>query len=102
MPATELRTPASELTVRSKTILLFYLLAALLSFVRSSLGPSMPFLREELGFSYTIAAYHFSAISIGVIIAGCTGDRLIPRIGRHRAVWLGFAGVACGIACIVA
>lgn len=101
MPATEMRTGTAELTVRSKTILLFYLIAALLSFVRSALGPCMPFLRQELGFSYTVAAYHFSALSIGIIIAGSTGDKIIPRLGRHKAIWLGFFGVACGLGLVM-
>jgi fucose permease len=101
MPATYVKPSAVGLTVRSKPILLFYLFAALLAFVRSSLGPCMPFLRQELGFSYTIAAYHFSAISIGVIVAGCIGDRILPRLGRQRAVWLGLTGVFTGVSLIL-
>ena len=61
----------------------------------------MPFLRAELGFSYTVAALHFSAISVGVIVAGCLGDRVIARTGRQRAVWLGFMGVSVGIGLIL-
>jgi MFS family permease len=90
------------LTIRSSTILLFYIFAALSSFVRSSLGPCMPFLRNELGFSYTVAAYHFTALSIGVIVAGTIGYRIIPLLGRYRAAWLGFAGIALGMTAVVA
>lgn len=56
----------------------------------------MPFLRAELGISYTMASLHFSAFSLGVLPAGLLGDRLSGAFGRRRMIWGGGAGMATG------
>ena len=62
----------------------------------------MPFLRAELGTSYTTASLHFSAFSLGVLPAGLLGDRLSGAFGRRRMVWGGGAGMAAGAVLLVA
>ena len=61
----------------------------------------MPFLRDELGLSYTAASLHFSAFPLGGVIIGLTGERIALRWGRGKALWGGAAGMATG-ACLLA
>jgi fucose permease len=87
--------------VRTRIIWQFYILAGLCSFVASSLGPMMPFLRSEFKFSYTIMAYHFSAFALGVLVSGAVGDRVMHFLGRKKAMWTGLAGVAIGVTTLI-
>jgi fucose permease len=90
-------TPVQHAFVRTRLIWQFYILAGLCSFVASSLGPMMPFLRGELHFNYTVMAYHFSAFALGVLISGAVGERVMNLLGRKKAMWSGLAGVAIGV-----
>lgn len=82
--------------VRDSATWLGYLLIGYYAYLQASLGPMMPFLREEVGFDYTTAGLHFSALALGTIINGSSGDRVINRLGRKVAAWGGGAGVASG------
>lgn len=62
----------------------------------SGLGPLMPSLRRELGLSYTVASFHFSAFALGMIVAGLVGERVVARWGRAATFWAGAAGLAVG------
>lgn len=98
----QIKTPdANGMFVRTRLIWLFYVLAGLCSFVPSSLGPLMPFLRSELNFSYTVSAFHFSGFALGVLIAGSFGERVMALRGRRAALWGGLIGVASGILVLV-
>ncbi|MFN8554466.1 MAG: MFS transporter [Candidatus Obscuribacterales bacterium] len=93
--------PVTHVFVRNRMIWQFYILAGLCSFVASSLGPMMPFLRGELKFDYTIMAYHFSAFALGVLISGAVGERVMTYLGRKKAMWAGLAGVAAGVGILI-
>jgi MFS family permease len=66
------------------------------NYLLSGLGPLMPSLRAELGLSYTIVSFHFSAFAVGMILAGLVGDRLVRRYGRTEVFWTGAAGLVAG------
>ena len=83
--------------VRTRLILLFYMVAGLYSFAPSSFGPLMPYIRADLHLDYTVAALHFSALALGVIISGTVGDKVLALVGRKRSLWGGLAGAAVGI-----
>ena len=88
--------------MRTPTTWLAYLLTGYFLYLQSALGPLMPFLRAELGMSYTTASLHFSAFALGVLPAGLIGDRLSGTFGRRRMVWGGGSGMAAGAALLVA
>ena len=73
-----------------------YLLIGYYAYLQASLGPLMPFLRDEVGFDYTTAGLHFSALALGTVIIGSSADRVIGRIGRKAASRGGATGVAVG------
>ena len=70
--------------VRDRATWLAYCAVGLFSFLQSSLGPVMPFLRADLDFGYILASLHFSAMALGMVATGLSGDRIARRWGRSR------------------
>lgn len=66
------------------------------AYVQSSLGPLMPFLRDELQINYTVAGLHLSLFALGMILAGSSGAVLAQRIGRKNLFWFGAFGMGFG------
>lgn len=96
-PDTTLRPTASPIAfVRDKATWLAYLACWYYLVIQASFGPAMPYIREERGFSYTMAGLHFTAISTGAAAVGLLGDRLIRLLGRRRAFWLAISGMTLG------
>src|SRR5918998_6928228 len=73
-----------------------YALVGYFAYLETVLGPLMPFLRAEHGFSYTVASLHFSAFALGAMPVGFFGDRVTGRWGRRVSLWGGGAGMAVG------
>lgn len=76
---------------------LAYLMIGYYAFVETVFGPIMPFLQNELGFSYTVSSLHFSAFAVGLMIAGILGERVVRRWGRRVTSWGGATGMVAGI-----
>lgn len=68
------------------------------AYLETLLGPAMPFIRNGLGLSFTVASLHFSAFAAGGVLVGFTGDRISRRTGRHVVLWGGVFGMVCGVA----
>ncbi len=73
-----------------------YLLLAFFTFLLNIQGNILPFLQRELAIGYGTAALHASAIAVGMIVTGLTGERLIARLGQGRALAVGGLGAALG------
>jgi fucose permease len=61
-------------------------------------GNIIPFLQEQFDLSYRIVSLHSSAIALGVIAVGLTGDRIIARLGRKLSLRVGTLSVVAGAA----
>ena len=81
---------------------LAYLFLAFYSYFINGLGPITPFLMDELKLSYTVSSLHFSAFAVGMLLAGLAGHRLIERVGRWQALWIGAFGITASTALLVA
>jgi len=57
-------------------------------------------LREETGVSKTVSALHGTAMALGALTTGIVGARVVRRIGRPAALWLGVIGSCIGGALI--
>ena len=86
---------------RSRFTWLAYLMTAFYAFLLNSLGPITPFLKREMGLSYTVSSLHFTAFAAGILLAGLFGHRLIQRAGRLRSLWIGAAGMSTGALLLV-
>jgi MFS family permease len=73
-----------------------YALVGYFAYLETVLGPLMPFLRAEHGFSYTVASLHFSAFALGAVPVGFFGERVAELWGRRASLWGGGAGMAVG------
>lgn len=82
--------------LRDRTTWLAYLLLAYIAFLPSTLGPAMPFLRAELGLSYTLGALHISIMALGMALAGLVGARLSGWLGRANLIRLAGACTVLG------
>lgn len=87
---------ASSLFVRDRFTWLTYVIFGYFAYMVISLGPILPFLREDLGLSYAAGGLHLSLLSGGGVVAGFYGDRLIGRVGRATMLLAGGSGMAAG------
>ena len=75
---------------------LMYITLGAYAYSQSSMGPIVPFLRQEMSLNYTVTGFHLSAFAVGMMGAGYMGDRMARRSGRKRLVLLGGAGMGSG------
>ena len=94
--------PQGEPFVRRPLTWATYALVGYFAYLETVLGPLMPFLRAEHGFSYTVASLHFSAFALGAVPVGFFGDRVAGRWGRRASLWGGGAGMAAGASLLAA
>src|SRR5512133_2758005 len=84
----------TDLFHRTRFTWLAYFLLAFFGYLLNILGPITPFLKHELGLSYTVSSLHFTAFAVGMLLVGFFGHNVIQRIGRRRALWLGAFGMS--------
>jgi fucose permease len=76
---------------------LAYSALAFYGYFLNVLGPITPFLKDELGLTYTVSSLHFTAFAVGILLIGAGGHIVIQRIGRQRSLWLGFFGLSLSV-----
>jgi MFS family permease len=81
---------------RDRFTWLIYLFLAFYGYCLNVLGPITPFLKDELGLSYTVSSLHFTAFAVGILLVGLGGHVPIRRLGRWRSLWIGAAGMSLG------
>ncbi len=79
---------------RDRFTWLAYLSLAFYGYFLNILGPITPFLKDELGLTYTVSSFHFTAFAIGILLVGAGGHLLIQRIGKQRSLWLELFGMS--------
>jgi MFS family permease len=88
--------------LRTSSTWLAYLLIGYFMYVQASLGPILPFLREDLSLDYGAAGLHFGAFALGVLFTGLLGDRPARLLGRRTTLWGGAVGMAAGAGALAA
>ena len=78
-----------------------YFMLTFLTLQVSIIGPIMPFLRTEMGLSYTQGALHSSAFALGMMAAGFLCGPLERMVGRKSAMAIATLGLALGFTVIV-
>ena len=78
---------------RDRFTWLAYLSLAFYGYFLNVLGPITPFLKDELGLTYTVSSLHFTAFAVGILLIGLGGHTVIQRIGRQWSLWLGLFGM---------
>lgn len=73
---------------------LAYLSLAFYAYFLNILGPITPFLKDELGLSYTVSSLHFTAFAIGILCVGLGGHLIVQQLGRVGSLWLALFGMS--------
>ena len=81
---------------RDRLTWLLYLLLAFYGYFINIFGPITPFLKDELGLSYTVSSLHYTAFALGMLLVGLGGHLIVERTGRRMAVWWGVLGMCAG------
>ena len=71
---------------RDRFTWLAYLLLALYGYFINILGPLTPFLKDELGLSYTVSSLHFTAFAAGMLLVREAGGFVSDFRGGDRAI----------------
>ena len=79
---------------RDRLTWLAYFSLAFYGYFLNVLGPITPFLKDELGLTYTVSSFHFTAFAVGILLIGLGGHFVIQRIGRRASLWVGMAGIS--------
>jgi fucose permease len=87
---------------RDRFTWLAYLLLAFYGYYLNILGPITPFLKDELGLSYTVSSLHFTAFAVGMLLVGLGGHLVIQHLGRGRSLWIGAFGLSLGALLLMA
>ncbi|MFV2115647.1 sugar MFS transporter [Micromonospora sp. LOL_025] len=85
---------------RDRLTWLTYAQLGLWGFFLYGFGPVVPLLRDEQGTSAAVAGLHSTGIAVGALAGGALFAPLARRLGRGRAIWIGLAGVAAGVAAL--
>jgi MFS family permease len=83
--------------VRDRLTWIAYGHLAIFAYYLYGFSPAVPLLRDEQGTSRAVAGLHGSAFALGTILAGTMLPRLVRRVGRYRAMWLGQAGLGAAV-----
>lgn len=75
-----------------------YLLLGYFTYLSTSQGNLVPFLRDELSLGYAAVSLHISAIAAGILIVGLIADRVVARFGRRRILIASALGSATALA----
>lgn len=60
-------------------------------------GPSVALLRDEQGFSRTVAGLHGTALAVGALTSALIVAPLVHRLGRGPVIWGGLGVVGLGV-----
>lgn len=81
---------------RGKKVWLAYLLLTFFAYCLNVVGPSVNYLSDELGFSYTEIGLHTSALALGMVMVGLFGKKLLRSLADWQALAIGGIGMGLG------
>ena len=89
--------PVSPSVVRDRTTWLAYFHIGLFGYFLYAFSPSIALLRDEQGYTRTVASLHGTAMAVGSVVVGFLGVHVVRRIGRGPMLRLGSATLAAGL-----
>ncbi|MFN8169708.1 MAG: MFS transporter [Candidatus Nanopelagicales bacterium] len=83
--------------VRDRPTWLAYVQVGLFGYFLYAFGPSIALLRDDQGYSRTVASLHGSSMALGAVVMGLLAVHVVRRVGRGPFLRLGSAALALGI-----
>lgn len=93
----EAATTARHDLVRDRPTWLSYLNTGLFGYFLYAFGPTVALLRDEQGYTRSVAALHGTAMAVGSIVVGLTATRFVRWLGRGAMLRLGSALIGAGL-----
>jgi predicted MFS family arabinose efflux permease len=94
---TDAGTTVARAVVHDRPTWLAYLQLGLFGYYLYAFGPSIGLLRDDHGYTRTVASLHGTALAVGSVLAGLIGASVVRRIGRGGLLRAGSAILALGI-----
>jgi fucose permease len=91
------RTTSTPSVVRDRTTWLAYVHIGLFGYFLYAFGPSIALLRDEQGYSRTVASLHGTAMAAGAVVVGFVGVHVVRRLGRGPFLRIGSATLIAGL-----
>ena len=83
--------------VRDRATWLSYVQMGLFGYFLYAFGPSIALLRDDHGYTRTVASLHGTAMAVGSITMGLLGVTVVRRIGRGPMLRLGSVTLSAGL-----
>jgi MFS family permease len=83
--------------VRDRTTWLAYVHIGLFGYFLYAFGPSIALLRDDQGYTRTVASLHGTAMAVASVVVGFLGVHVVRRVGRGPFLRLGSALMGLGI-----
>lgn len=83
--------------VRDRPTWIAYVHVGLFGYFLYAFGPSIALLRDDEGYTRTVASLHGSSMALGAVVMGLLAVHLVRRIGRGPFLRLGSVLLALGI-----
>ena len=90
-------TTLAPAVVRDRATWLAYFQIGLFGYFLYAFGPSIALLRDDEGYTRTVASLHGTAMAVASVVVGFLGVHLVRRVGRGMFLRLGSVFLAVGL-----
>jgi len=90
-------TPSAPAVVRDRATWLAYFQIGLFGYFLYAFGPSIALLRDDEGYTRTVASLHGTAMALASVLIGFLGVHIVRRVGRGPFLRLGSIAMGLGI-----
>jgi len=90
-------TSLSPSVVRDRATWLAYFQIGLFGYFLYAFGPSIALLRDDHGYSRTVASLHGTAMALGAVVVGLAAVHVVRRTGRGPFLRMGSVTLAAGL-----
>jgi predicted MFS family arabinose efflux permease len=90
-------TTLAPAVVRDRATWLAYFQIGLFGYFLYAFGPSIALLRDDHGYSRTVASLHGSAMALGAVVVGLLAVHVVRRTGRGLFLRMGSVTLAAGL-----
>ncbi len=97
MSDTPIATPSAPAVVRDRATWLAYFQIGLFGYFLYAFGPSIALLRDDQGYTRTVASIHGSVFAASSVVVGLLAVHLVRRVGRGSFLRLGSITMGLGI-----
>ena len=90
-------TPSAPAVVRDRATWLAYFQIGLFGYFLYAFGPSIALLRDDHGYTRTVASLHGTAMALGAVVVGLLAVHVVRRTGRGLFLRMGSVTLAAGL-----